>query len=75
LLSQYETISRKHAEIIFESENGDDSYSLTDTDSRNGTTLNGTKLGPAEKRILKNSDEIRLGKTLVASLIFRSETR
>jgi len=75
LLSQYETISRKHAEIIFESENGEDSYSLTDTDSTNGTTLNGTKLGPAEKRILKNSDEIRLGKTLVASLIFRSETR
>jgi len=75
LLSQYETISRKHAEIIFESENGEDSYSLTDMNSLNGTTLNGTLLARSETRYLKNSDEIRLGKTSVPSLIFRSETR
>lgn len=50
------SVSRKHAEIVRE---GDD-YFLIDLKSGNGTFLNGKKIRPIEKHLLRNSDVIKI---------------
>jgi hypothetical protein len=54
-------VSRTHA-AIFRSE---DTLMLVDRNSANGTHLNGQKLIPHQARVLRNGDEIRLGKMIV----------
>jgi hypothetical protein len=54
-------ISRKHAMIRF-SEN---TLTLADLGSANGTQLNGYRLAPNQPRILRDGDEIQLGKLVV----------
>ncbi|RLJ09709.1 MAG: hypothetical protein DRP15_02725 [Candidatus Aenigmatarchaeota archaeon] len=51
------TISRKHIKILF---NGKNIY-IEDLKSKNGTHINGEKLEPHKKYIVKDGDEILLG--------------
>lgn len=53
---QDKSISRKHAEIVRE---GDD-YFLIDLKSGNGTILNGKKIRPIEKHLLRPNDVIKI---------------
>ncbi|MGE0600810.1 MAG: HEAT repeat domain-containing protein [Dehalococcoidia bacterium] len=55
--------SRKHAQIRASGQ----TYLITDLESRNGTTVNGEAV--IEPRVLRDGDEIRLGKT---SIVFRA---
>ena len=59
-------VSRRHARITRREDNA---LHLVDLKSANGTYLNGQKLIPDQARILRNGDEIRLGK-LVMSVEF-----
>jgi pSer/pThr/pTyr-binding forkhead associated (FHA) protein len=59
-------VSRLHA-AIYRSE---DTLTLVDMGSANGTHLNGQRLVPDQPRILRDGDEIRLGK-LVAHIYFK----
>lgn len=59
-------VSRIHA-VIARSEG---TLTLTDMGSVNGTHLNGQRLMPDEPRVLRDGDEIRLGK-LVAHIYFK----
>jgi pSer/pThr/pTyr-binding forkhead associated (FHA) protein len=59
-------VSRVHA-VIFRS---DDTLTLIDKGSANGTHLNGQRLVPDQPRVLRDGDEIRLGK-LVAHIYFK----
>lgn len=54
-------ISRMHAAI----RRGDDTLTLVDMGSVNGTYLNGQRLTPNQPRVLRDGDEIRLGKLVV----------
>lgn len=47
-------ISREHAQILEEA----GQYYLTDLESDNGTFLNGVRLSPKEKRVLRHHDQI-----------------
>lgn len=59
-------VSRIHAAIY----RNDDTLTLVDMGSANGTHLNGQRLIPDQPRILRDGDEIRLGK-LVAHIYFK----
>jgi hypothetical protein len=59
-------VSRVHAAI----ERSEDTLTLVDMGSSNGTMLNGQKLAPSQPRVLRDGDEIRLGK-LVAHIYFK----
>lgn len=59
-------VSRTHAAI----ERSEDTLTLIDIGSSNGTFLNGQKLIPDQPRVLRDGDEIRLGK-LVAHIYFK----
>ena len=59
-------VSRMHAAI----NRSDDTLTLVDLGSANGTHLNGQRLVPEQPRILRDGDEIRLGK-LVAHIYFK----
>jgi pSer/pThr/pTyr-binding forkhead associated (FHA) protein len=59
------TVSRKHSRIFYEL--GD--FFLEDLGSTHGTTHNGKKLGPREKRLLRDGDEISV---LTFSLTFKT---
>jgi hypothetical protein len=59
-------VSRMHA-TLYRSE---DTLTIVDMGSMNGTHLNGQRLAPNQPRILRDGDEIRLGK-LVAHIYFR----
>ncbi len=59
-------VSRLHAAI----QRGDDALTLVDMGSVNGTHLNGQRLIPDQPRVLRDGDEIRLGK-LVAHIYFK----
>ncbi|MFN8531419.1 MAG: FHA domain-containing protein [Anaerolineae bacterium] len=65
-LGPYEAIekgvSRKHAQIIRREDNA---LHLIDLASGNGTYLNGQRLIPNQPRILRNGDEIRLGRLVM----------
>lgn len=54
-------ISRKHARLFIE----DGMLKIRDLNSTNGTYLNGTRLAPYQSRILRNEDELRLGKLVL----------
>ena len=58
-------VSRSHATI----ELSEDTLTLIDTGSANGTFLNGQRLIPNQPRVLRDGDEIRLGK-LIAHIYF-----
>ncbi len=59
-------VSRIHAAIY----RNEDTLTLVDMGSANGTHLNGQRLVPDQPRILRDGDEIRLGK-LVAHIYFK----
>lgn len=59
-------VSRIHAAIY----RSDDTLTLVDMGSANGTHLNGQRLVPEQPRILRDGDEIRFGK-LVAHIYFK----
>lgn len=59
-------VSRRHATI----ERSEDTLTLIDEGSSNGTFLNGQKLIPDQPRVLRDGDEIRFGK-LVAHIYFK----
>lgn len=59
-------VSRIHAAL----RRGDDVISIVDLDSANGTYLNGQRLAAHQPRLLRDGDEIRLGK-LVLHIYFK----
>lgn len=59
-------VSRQHAII----EMAEDTLMLMDVGSSNGTFLNGQRLNPNQPRVLRDGDEVRLGK-LVTRVFFR----
>ncbi|MBZ0308927.1 MAG: FHA domain-containing protein [Anaerolineae bacterium] len=59
-------VSRIHAAI----HRSEDTLTLVDMGSANGTHLNGQRLAPDQPRVLRDGDEIRLGK-LVAHIYFK----
>jgi len=59
-------VSRQHAIL----EIADDTVMLVDIGSSNGTFLNGQRLRPNQPRVLRDGDEVRLGK-LVANIYFK----
>lgn len=59
-------VSRRHAAI----RQGEDTLTLIDLNSTNGTYLNGQRLLPNQPRVLRDGDEIRLGR-LVFHLFFK----
>ncbi len=59
-------VSRIHAAL----RRGDDVLSIVDLDSANGTFLNGQRLASNQPRLLRDGDEIRLGK-LVMHIYFK----
>ncbi|TVR24537.1 MAG: FHA domain-containing protein [Anaerolineaceae bacterium] len=62
-------VSRDHARIV----RRDGSLQLVDNDSRNGTYLNGQRLVPNQPRILRDGDDLRLGK-LVMRITYQEDT-
>jgi hypothetical protein len=59
-------VSRIHAAIY----RHEDTLTLVDMGSANGTHLNGQRLSPSQPRVLRDGDEIRLG-MLVAHIYFK----
>lgn len=59
-------VSRQHATIC----RNDDTLTVIDMGSANGTHLNGQRLIPNQPRVVRDGDEIRLGK-LVAHIYFK----
>ena len=59
-------VSRQHAAL----EVNEDTLMLLDVGSSNGTYLNGQRLLPNQPRVLRDGDEVRLGK-LVAHIYFK----
>ncbi len=59
-------VSRIHAAV----DRSEDTLTIVDMGSSNGTHLNGQRLGPDQPRVLRDGDEIRLGK-LVAHIYFK----
>lgn len=59
-------VSRMHAAL----RRGEEVLSLVDLDSANGTFLNGQRLAAHQPRLLRDGDEIRLGK-LVMHIYFK----
>ncbi len=59
-------VSRIHAAI----RRGEDTLTLVDLGSVNGTYLNGQRLSPNQPRVLRDGDEVRLGK-LVCHFFFK----
>ncbi len=64
--AQEKGVSRRHASIL----RGDETLTLVDLGSVNGTHLNGQRLIPNQPRVLRDGDEIRLGK-LVCHIYFK----
>lgn len=62
-------VSRIHAAI----RRGEDTLTLVDLGSVNGTHLNGQRLIPNQPRVLRDGDEIRIGK-LVCHIYFKTNT-
>lgn len=54
-------VSRTHLAVAREK----DTISITDLGSSNGTFLNGQRLMPHEPRILRDGDEVRLGRLVI----------
>src|SRR5215813_6901000 len=64
--AQEKGVSRLHAAI----RRGEETLTLVDLGSVNGTHLNGQRLIPNQPRVLRDGDEIRLGK-LVCHIYFK----
>ncbi len=64
--AQEKGVSRVHAAI----RRGEDTLTLVDLGSVNGTHLNGQRLIPNQPRVLRDGDEVRLGK-LVCHIYFK----
>jgi len=64
--AQEKGVSRVHAAI----RRGEETLTLVDLGSVNGTHLNGQRLIPNQPRVLRDGDEIRLGK-LVCHIYFK----
>jgi pSer/pThr/pTyr-binding forkhead associated (FHA) protein len=64
--AQEKGVSRIHAAI----RRGDETLTLIDLGSVNGTHLNGQRLVPNQPRVLRDGDEIRLGK-MVCHIYFK----
>jgi pSer/pThr/pTyr-binding forkhead associated (FHA) protein len=60
-------VSRIHAAVY----RNEDTLTLVDMGSANGTYLNGQRLVPEQPRVLRDGDEIRLGK-LVIHIYFKA---
>ncbi len=54
-------VSRQHAKI----QRVDDALMLVDLESTNGTYLNGQRLLPNQPRMLRDGDEVRLGRLVI----------
>ncbi len=54
-------VSRTHAAL----RRGEDVLSIVDLDSANGTYLNGQRLAAHQPRLLRDGDEVRLGKLIL----------
>jgi len=54
-------VSRRHAALVPE----EDALKIVDLGSSNATFLNGQKLIPNQSRILRDGDELRLGKLII----------
>ncbi|MCS7071755.1 MAG: FHA domain-containing protein, partial [Anaerolinea sp.] len=63
-------VSRLHAAICRQ----DETLTIVDMGSSNGTHLNGQRLIPDQPRVLRDGDEIRLGK-LVAHIYFKRQNQ
>jgi pSer/pThr/pTyr-binding forkhead associated (FHA) protein len=59
-------VSRRHAII----RRGENTLTLIDLGSTNGTHLNGQRLTPNQPRVLRDGDEIRMGR-LVFHIYFK----
>jgi hypothetical protein len=59
-------VSRQHAVLEF----NEDTLMLIDAGSANGTFLNGQRLSPNQPRVVRDGDEVRLGK-LIAHIYFK----
>lgn len=59
-------VSRRHAVI----RRGEDTLTLVDLESTNGTFLNGQRLLPHQPRVLRDGDEVRMGR-FVFNLFFK----
>ena len=58
------TMSRSHARIdVRRDRRGNLIHTLSDCQSKNHTLYNGTPLGAGETVVLKDNDELRLGRT------------
>jgi hypothetical protein len=63
-------VSRLHASL----KRLENTVSLSDLNSRNGTYINGQKLHPGEVRVLRDGDEVRFGK-LILRIAFKHQIR
>jgi pSer/pThr/pTyr-binding forkhead associated (FHA) protein len=64
--AQTKGVSRQHAALLKE----DDMLKIVDLGSTNGTFLNGTRMSPNQPRILRDGDELRLGRlTLTVAFV------
>jgi hypothetical protein len=54
-------VSRQHAAFVYE----DHIIKIMDMDSPNGTYLNGFRLTPYQSRVLRDGDEVRLGRLVM----------
>jgi pSer/pThr/pTyr-binding forkhead associated (FHA) protein len=63
-------VSRLHASL----KRLDNTVALTDLDSKNHTFINGQRLHPHEVRVLRDGDEVRLGK-LIMKVNFKHQLR
>jgi pSer/pThr/pTyr-binding forkhead associated (FHA) protein len=62
-------VSRLHLSIRYNERYR--TLSAADMGSSNGTTINGQRLHPDEKRVLRHGDEVRLGKLTLIVYFYR----
>jgi len=60
-----ESVSRRHADMFVK----DGVYSIVDSESALGTTLNGDLLKPGDVKIIRSGDRIRMGKVNLVFLL------
>lgn len=63
-------VSRQHARLRYQ----DNTITITDLGSANNTYVNGQRLHPHEVRVVRDGDEIRLGR-LILQVAFRHQVR
>jgi hypothetical protein len=69
-LTDYDALEKGVSRIHAALRRGDEVLSIIDLDSANGTFLNGQRLAANQPRLLRDGDEIRLGK-LVMHIYFK----